>query len=106
MHYQSHLQSLEGLWHHIPICRRRQFGALLALMVLAAFAEIISIGSVLPFLAVLTQPEKVMDSTILQPVIKYFHIQSGQELLLPLTLFWRRNPLSCSDADWLSASQY
>ena len=57
-------------------------------MVLAAFAEIISIGSVLPFLAVLTQPEKVMDSTILQPAIKYFHIQSGQELLLPITLFF------------------
>jgi ATP-binding cassette subfamily B protein len=57
-------------------------------MVLASFAEIISIGSVLPFLAVLTQPEKVMDSKILHPLIEYFHIQSGQELLLPLTLFF------------------
>ena len=86
--YQTHLQSLKALWGHISERRRHQFGLLLALMVLASFAEIISIGSVLPFLAVLTQPEKVMDSKILQPVIEYFQIQSGQELLLPLTLFF------------------
>lgn len=86
--YKTHLQSLKALWGHISERRRRQFTLLLALMVLASFAEIISIGSVLPFLAVLTQPEKVMDSKTLQPVIEYFQIQSGQELLLPLTLFF------------------
>jgi len=86
--YQTHLQSLKGLWRHITERRRRQFAILLVLMVLASFAEIISIGSVLPFLAVLTQPEKVMESTMLQPMIEYFNIQSGQELLLPLTLFF------------------
>lgn len=86
--YQTHLQSLKGLWRHITERRRRQFAILLVLMVIASFAEIISIGSVLPFLAVLTQPEKVMESTMLQPMIEYFNIQSGQELLLPLTLFF------------------
>ena len=86
--YQTHLQSLKGLWHHISPRRRRQFAILLALMVLASFAEIISIGSVLPFLAVLTQPEKIMSSPILTPFVEYFHIQSGQELLLPLTILF------------------
>jgi len=86
--YQTHLQSLKGLWRHISERRRRQFASLIALMVLASFAEIISIGSVLPFLAVLTQPEKVMESKILHPLIEHFQIQSGQELLLPITLFF------------------
>jgi ATP-binding cassette subfamily B protein len=57
-------------------------------MVLASFAEIISIGSVLPFLAVLTEPNKVLNTPSLAPFVEYFHIQSGQQLLLPLTILF------------------
>ena len=55
-------------------------------MIVASFAEILSIGAVLPFLAVLTAPAKIFQLPIAQPGIKYFGITSSSQLLLPLTI--------------------
>jgi ATP-binding cassette subfamily B protein len=54
-------------------------------MVLASFAEILSIGSVLPFLAVLTDPQRIFDFHLTQPLIKALGINTASQLLLPLT---------------------
>jgi ATP-binding cassette subfamily B protein len=54
-------------------------------MVLASFAEILSIGSVLPFLAVLTDPQRIFDFQPTQPLIKALGISTASQLLLPLT---------------------
>ena len=43
---------LVRLWHHISQRRRRQFMLLLGLMFMSVFAELISLGAVLPFLGV------------------------------------------------------
>ena len=61
---------LKRLWHHITPRRRGQFGLLLVLMIGASFAEILSIGAVLPFLAVLTAPERIFQLSAAQPFIK------------------------------------
>jgi ABC-type multidrug transport system fused ATPase/permease subunit len=84
----SVFQSLKALWRHIRPKRRRQFALLFILMIAASFAEIVSIGAVLPFLAVLTQPQRVMEFTALQPLIAFFHIESSNQLLLPLTILF------------------
>jgi ABC-type multidrug transport system fused ATPase/permease subunit len=55
-------------------------------MVLASFAEIISIGAVLPFLGVLTSPQRVFANPAAQPVIAYLGIKTPEQLLLPLTV--------------------
>jgi ATP-binding cassette, subfamily B, bacterial PglK len=78
--------SLERLWQHIPSLRKRQFVWVLILMILASFAEMLSIGAVLPFLAVLTDPAKIYESSTLQPLILLFQIASPTDLLLPLTI--------------------
>jgi ATP-binding cassette subfamily B protein len=57
-------------------------------MVIASVAEVLSIGAVLPFLAVLASPQKVLENATLQPIIQFLQIQSAQELLLPFTLFF------------------
>jgi len=57
-------------------------------MVLAAVAEIVSIGAIVPFLAALTNPQQVFVSPVAQPIIQYLRIASPDELLLPLTLFF------------------
>jgi len=86
----SHLQSiptlLKRLWLHITPRRRGQFGLLLILMIVASFAEIISIGAVIPFLAVLTAPERIFQLPIAQPVITFLGLTSPSQLLLPLTI--------------------
>lgn len=85
-HNQPITQLLVRLWRHISPRRRGQFGLLLALMLLASFAEILSIGAVLPFLAVLTAPERVFGHAAAQPVIQSLGLTAPAQLLLPLTI--------------------
>ncbi len=61
---------------------------LLVLMVLASFAEIISLGAVIPFLGVLTQPEVVFNYPLLQPLLQLLGIQSASQLILPITILF------------------
>ena len=79
-------QLLTRLWRHVSPRRRGQFGLLLILMLLASFAEILSIGAVLPFLAVLTAPERVFEHVGMQSIIQAFGIMTPEQLLLPLTI--------------------
>ena len=81
------LRTLLGrLWPHITPRRRAQFALLLVLMVLVSFAEIVSIGAVLPFLGVLTAPGHVFDHPRAQPLIELLGITSADQLLLPITI--------------------
>jgi len=77
---------LVRLWFHISPRRRFQEGILLFLMILASFAEIVSIGAVLPFLGVLTAPNSVFEHPAAQPFIEILGLTSAEQLLLPLTI--------------------
>ena len=76
------------LWAHLLPRRKKQLVILAFLMIVASFAEVISIGAVLPFLGVLTSPEMMFVHDLAQPFIQLFRIQSAQELLLPFTLIF------------------
>lgn len=77
-----------GLWVHIGTRRRMQLALLLLLIVLASFAEVISIGAVVPFLAALTSPELIYEHQLAQPLIHALEIQGPKQLMLPLTIFF------------------
>ncbi len=79
---------LKRLWGHIAPTRRIQLGILFCLMLVASFAELFSIGMVLPFLAVLTSPEIIYDHRLVKPIIKLFDIKNQSELLLPISLLF------------------
>lgn len=79
---------LSRLWLHISIRRRIQFFGLLLLMLGASLAEVMSIGTVLPFLMVLTEPNRVFEAKVAQPFIHFFGIDSAPQLLLPLTIIF------------------
>jgi ABC-type multidrug transport system fused ATPase/permease subunit len=74
------------LWQHISPRRRSQFVLVLALMVVTSFAEIISIGAVLPFLAVLTAPEHLYQHPAADSLIRYLGITSPEPLLFLFTI--------------------
>ena len=76
------------LWEHFSPRRKSQFALLLILMVLVSFAEVLSLGAIVPFLAALTNPKQVFELPIAQPFIQLAGIQSEGELLLPLTLLF------------------
>ena len=83
---ESMTEILKSLWAHISYQRRRQAGWLLMLAILASFAEVISLGAVLPFIGVLTQPDKVLAYPLVAEIAQFFGIENGNELVLPLTL--------------------
>jgi ATP-binding cassette, subfamily B, bacterial PglK len=79
-------QLLQRLWCHVSSRRRRQFLLLVVLMLLASFAEILSIGAVLPFLGVLTAPERIFELPVAQPAIQALRLTEPSQLLLPITI--------------------
>ena len=84
----SAFKQIGRLWGHLSPRRKKQLAVLTVLMIAASFAEVVSIGAVLPFLGVLTSPEKIFAHPLAQPFIQFFQIQSVQELLLPSTLIF------------------
>ncbi|MFL2712037.1 MAG: ABC transporter ATP-binding protein [Gammaproteobacteria bacterium] len=76
----------QDLWSHISKRRKIQFLLLLILTIFASIAEVVSLGAILPFIGILTQPEQVFESPWLSEFISFFGIKSGQELVLPLTV--------------------
>jgi len=56
---------------------------LLGLMIIASFAEIFSLGAVIPFLSALVAPEKIFHHPQAQLFIQGLNIQNEKELLLP-----------------------
>jgi len=85
---QSIAELLKQLWWHIDIKRRKQLGILLLLTILTSLAEIMSIGAVLPFLAVITNPGRVFSQPLIQPIIHYFSWTEAYQLILPITLLF------------------
>ncbi len=91
-------------------------------MILSSFAEVVSIGAVLPFLGVLTAPDRVFEHPAAQHVIQALALTAPEQLLLPLTtifclsavvagamrmlLLWASTHLSFSTGADLSISIY
>jgi len=64
-------------------------------MVITSFAEVVSIGLVLPFLGALMSPQKLFQSEYIQPLIAALKIDSPDRLLLLLTLSFYRRCINC-----------
>ena len=81
-------QLLIKIWSYINYKKKYQFVFLIILSIFTSFSEIISLGALLPFLAVLTDPETLFDKTWMDPIVFYFDIKSSEELILPLTIIF------------------
>lgn len=77
---------LRRLWPHIGLRRRIQLGLLFLLMLGVSLSEMISIGALVPFLAVLSAPETVMGHAFVGPFVGVLGAESAEDMLLPLTL--------------------
>ena len=77
---------LVQLFRHISRRRRYQFMLMLGLTLASSIAEVVSLGAVLPFIGILTQPEKVFNSPVMVGVVQTLGITSAADLVLPLTI--------------------
>ena len=79
-------QLLRQLWAHLGRRRRLQLGVLLLVMLASSVAEVLSLAAVLPFLAVLANPEGLWNQPLVQQWAPRLGIAGAQELLLPITI--------------------
>ncbi len=73
------------LFGHLSGRRRIQVGLLSVLMVFSSFAEVLSIGAVIPFLAIIVDPQRIFGSASMQSLNDFFKIKDAAELLGWLT---------------------
>lgn len=74
------------LWRYLPAKRRAQVTWLLCLTVLAAIAEVLSLGSLIPFLAALASPESVFAVPAFRRIAQFFGLAEPAQIVLPLTI--------------------
>ena len=79
------LNLLVRLWNHLSRRRRRQFGLIVVLMTVSAFAEVISLGAVLPFIGILVAPDRVFNHPFVEDVTQVLGITSVDQLVFFLT---------------------
>ena len=84
----STIRLLLDLWRYISLRRRIQLGILLFVMLTSALAELVSLGAVVPFLGVITDPDQLWN----QPTIHFVSVTLGarkaSDLLIPFTLIF------------------
>lgn len=68
--------------------RKFQLFLLVLLMCIASFAEMLSIGAVIPFVAVITNPLEVINSPVARDVLQFFNIYPDIDLVWFITLFF------------------
>ena len=77
---------LARLWHHLGQRHRRELILLMGLMLLSALADVVSLGAVLPFIAVLAAPDMVFQYAIVADLAEFWGMTSSDQLVLPLTI--------------------
>ncbi len=82
----SNTSLLISFWKYLDKRHKRRSWLIFILMIIVSFAEVISIGAILPFLGVLTSPELVYQNAFMQPIIQTLELNSANQLILPLTI--------------------
>jgi ATP-binding cassette, subfamily B, bacterial PglK len=70
----------------MPLKLKIRLVLLVLLMVFSAFAEIVSIGMIIPFLTAITSPEIIFTNLWMQPILNIFSISSNADLAIFLTV--------------------
>lgn len=77
---------LRRLWSHLNRRRRNQLLGVGVMMLLSSLAEMLSLGAVVPFLAVLAEPDKIWRSGKVQWLANLFGWQQASDMLLPFCI--------------------
>lgn len=72
----------------LPKRRQAQLVMLAGLMLVGALAELVTIGSVVPFVGLLARPEMAAEFPILQSIFDFVGWQGPNDLVLPMTVLF------------------
>jgi ATP-binding cassette subfamily B protein len=76
------------IWRQLSPAKRREFFHVLFLMVLAAIADVFSLGAVIPFLALLADPDRLLDYPAARELLAGLGLDETGEVLLAATLLF------------------
>lgn len=82
----NYKEQLIGIWRHLKRERKYQLFTLLIVMLMSGLAEVFSLALVVPFLGVLTNPEKLAATPIMSYFNNLFNISNPDDLLIPITV--------------------
>jgi ABC-type multidrug transport system fused ATPase/permease subunit len=85
---QSTSGLLLGIWGYLSLLRRIQLACLLVVMLASGGAELVSLGAVLPFLAVLSDPEQLWQQPLVPELSSRVGLTQASQLILPASLFF------------------
>ncbi|QNI52866.1 ABC transporter type 1/ ATPase component [Synechococcus sp. BIOS-E4-1] len=74
---------LLSIWGHLSSRRRIQLTLLLVVMLASGVAELVSLGAVLPFLAVISDPQRLWQNTQVQEFAPRVGLTESSQLLVP-----------------------
>lgn len=78
-------QSMATLLGVLSRRRRAQVAGLLVLMVISAFAELVTLGAVIPFVGVLLQPELAFETRVVRWLADMIGVTQPRDMLAPIT---------------------
>ena len=82
------IKILKDFFSHITLQHRHQLLWLVFLTILSSIAEIVSLGAVIPFITILSQPELIFSNPMIGDIVKSFGFTKPEELLLPITVLF------------------
>ena len=85
---ESSLNLIFKIWKNLNRKRKKQLIALLILIILGALFDLITIGSILPFLTVLTNPERLLEYKIFTQVGDILGFSKGKDFIIPISFLF------------------
>ena len=86
--FGNYAEGMMGLWSHLNSKRKKQVISLLFLMVFATISEVFTIGAIIPFLSVITNPDRIFSLPLLQKYIEFLDITEASQLVGPATIIF------------------
>ena len=83
-----YLPTLIFLWRNLKKDKKFRILRLFIIMLICGLAELVSLSSVIPFLVVLTDPDKLNDIEFIGPLVDSIGIENKSILILAITLFF------------------
>ncbi|TGM89524.1 ABC transporter ATP-binding protein [Leptospira levettii] len=82
------LSDYRKLWYLLSKRRKFQYFFVMIFIIITSFAEVLSLGAIIPFLGVLISPEKVFEIEKLKFLWNLLEIQNSSQILLPITVLF------------------
>lgn len=82
------LNLLVQLWDSLSISNKKKLILLSVFILIVSILDILSIGAIFPFLAILTSPEVILNNKLLLKIINFLRLKNTHEVLFAVTVLF------------------